>query len=181
MRNSFCDARRGVSLHIGGHPVAPAYADVPFITPGISSHLLSFSYRSSMFSKITPSEISVGLVLHLDPDALAQHGGEFSCPEQRRVRGGHFFVCLKVRGDRSDWLPLYSRPGLYRLPLPMTGRAGHEKWTRAECYYHAEQTWTASASAVAAAALAGEDRSTPRRRNRIGSAHLPNISHGEAA
>ncbi|MGA3057597.1 MAG: phosphatidylglycerol lysyltransferase domain-containing protein [Candidatus Limnocylindrales bacterium] len=121
---------------------------------------------------VAPSEMAPGLVLHLDPEELERRGGMYSCPRAFRVEGGHFFVCLSVSGVMATWLPLYSRDGPGRTLL-VGSRTGHPKWTHATTYYHSGQVWTADAAAIAAAALAGGDLSTPASRSMLEPADLP--------
>ena len=118
-------------------------------------------------------EIIPGLVLHMDPDTLTSMGATYTCAENRRVRGPHFFLCVGVCQDHSRWLPLYSKDGVDRMLLPRAGRTGHPKWTTAECHYHVDQMWLVTFDAVEAAAEAGEDRSSPARRNRLSKDKLP--------
>lgn len=124
---------------------------------------------------VDPAEIGPGIALHMDPDTLAAEGATYTCPEARRVRGCHFFLCIRITGEHSRWLPLYSRGGLNRLQLSQRGRSGHPKWMASECYYYADQVWCATHAAVAAATLAGQDRSERKRRNRIAIRFLPAV------
>lgn len=120
-------------------------------------------------------EITPGLVLHLDPDELQKSGGTFTCEESRRVRAGHFFVCLDVEDTTARWLPLYTRPDVGRQKLADTGRTGHSKWTGASCYWHYEQIWQAPHTAVIAAAAKGGDMSRLGARNRLEVPALPSL------
>ena len=123
---------------------------------------------------VTRAEIVPGLVLHLDPDELERSGGTYSCAKPFRVQGGHFFVCLSVSDQEARWLPLYTNDGPGRTLL--TGsRSGHSKWTGATTYYHSGQIWTADHAAIAAAALAGRDLSTPGARNMLSRDDIPAI------
>jgi hypothetical protein len=83
---------------------------------------------------VSEEEISSGLVLHLDPEALLASGAPFTCAEMERVRGGDFFVCLKSNGQRSQWLPVYRDDGPGRIEIPMGDRVGHPSWTGGTCY-----------------------------------------------
>lgn len=122
---------------------------------------------------ITEAELEPGLVLHLDPDELLAQGATFTCSESKRVRGGHFFLCLSVEENAGRWLPLYSNMGIGRQALEQTSRTGHPKWTNATCYWHGGQVWNAPHSAVVVAAIAGDDKSTPGSRNRLAVSDLP--------
>lgn len=126
-------------------------------------------------SEVDPfSEIAPGLVLHLDPDELERRGATYTCPRDLRVQGGHFFLCLEDDGSTGRWLPLYSSTGPGRFLL--TGkRLGHPKWTSGAAYFHPGQVWTADHAAVAGAAAAGNDRSSPGTRNTLDPADIPNI------
>ena len=127
----------------------------------------------SLLLTVDPAEIVPGIVLHLDPDTLVSDGAECTCTEAQRVRGCHFFLCVRATGEHSRWLPLYSRAGLNRVQLSQRGRSGHPKWMAFECYYHTGQVWCATHKAIAAATLAGQDRSERQRRNRIAIGFLP--------
>jgi len=126
--------------------------------------------------KVSAEEIQPGLVLHLDPDKLVEHGATFTCAEDRRVRGGHFFICISVNSDGVEWLPVYSKAGVDREALGKAGRTGHSKWTEAECHYHGEQLWIAGHAAIVAAAESGRDMSRPGARNMLATEFLPSIT-----
>lgn len=127
---------------------------------------------------ITEAELIPGLVMHLDPDTLLAQGGTYSCSDDQRVRGGHFFLCLSVQGSLGCWLPLYSNPGVGRTQLTADGRSGHPKWTSGTFYWHQDQVWTAMYSAVVAAAAAGRDMSRAGSRNELDKLHLPPLAGG---
>jgi hypothetical protein len=117
-------------------------------------------------------DIAAGLALHLDPDELERLGGTYTCAKPFRVQGGHFFLCLDDDGSVGRWLPLYSQAGTGRVAL--TGaRSGHPKWTGGTFHYQAGQVWTAAHAAIAGAAAAGQDKSTPGSRNLLDSAAMP--------
>ena len=124
---------------------------------------------------LSESEIDRGLVLHLDPDALEEAGGTYTCSPDRRVRGGHFFLCVGADDELGDWLPIYSRDGVGREPLSASGRYGHPKWTEAACYYHVEQVWTAPHDAVVYAADVGNDMSRSGSRNGMTDNNIPEL------
>lgn len=116
---------------------------------------------------VTEAEISPGLVLHLDPDELIAAGATYTCAEAERVRGGHFFVCLKTNGQLSRWLPVYTDDGPGRVEILATDRRGHAKWTGGTCYYHPSQVWDAANAAIPGAAAEGRDQSRRGSRNQI--------------
>ncbi len=126
-------------------------------------------------SRVAPGEIKRGLVLHLDPDELVAHGGSTNVDEALRVRGQHFFLCLTSNGQDSRWLPLYTSGGKDRVELPRAARDGHPKWTDGSCFYHPEQVWSAPIHAVIAAAIAGQDKSTPAQRSTVKLDAVPRI------
>ena len=127
-------------------------------------------------SRVRPDEVTAGLVLNLDPDVLARYGWTVSCSDDRRVIGRHFFLCLDVRGEVSDWVPMFSRDGAGRRKVAQTGRTGHPKWIDGCCYYHTRQVWTAAdRQAVIEAALAGRDLTNPDQRNRLALSGLPSL------
>jgi hypothetical protein len=79
---------------------------------------------------VSDSEISRGLVLHLDPDALVAAGATFSCPEALRVQGSHFFVCVDAGdAETTRWVPLYTKSGPERVAIDTAGSSGHPKVT----------------------------------------------------
>jgi hypothetical protein len=124
---------------------------------------------------LTEPEIFRGLVLHLDPDALEREGGTYSCLPDRRVHGGHFFLCLEVDAGQGEWLPLYTKDGVGRRVLEKDGRRGHSKWTSADCFYHVAQVWRAPHRAVILAAQRGKDMSSPGGRNSVSEEYVPTI------
>jgi hypothetical protein len=125
---------------------------------------------------VTEGEVGVGLVLHLDPDTLAANGGSYTCPDEQRVQGGHFFLCLAVDDSSGQWLPLYSNSGVGREPLGEDGRSGHSKWSEGTFYWHRDQVWSAPHAAVVAAASAGGDMSRSGSRNRLDELQIPSIA-----
>ena len=114
---------------------------------------------------ITEGEIDLGLVLHLDPDELEACGAAYSCSEEARVTGGHFFL---HRCRRFRW-SLDSDVHEPRRGTGGTGRigTGHPKWTRGKFHYHPGQVWLAKHHGVVRAAAVGGDMSAPGRRNRL--------------
>jgi len=116
---------------------------------------------------ITEDEIDLGVVLHLDPDELEACGAAYSCSEEARVTGGHFFLCIGADDSGGLWLPLYTNPGPGRTQLSTSGRMGHRNWTLGTFHYHLGQVWLATHHAVVRAAAAGGDMSAPGRRNRL--------------
>lgn len=124
---------------------------------------------------LSESEITSGLVLHLDPDELMSRGGTYTCADALRVQGGHFFACLSVAGGIGRWLPLYSKPGFGRQELSVIGRKGHAKWTGGTFFWHQDQVWSATNAAVVPAAAAGRDMSRKGARNTIAVAELPEL------
>ncbi len=123
----------------------------------------------------TEAEIAAGLVLHLDPDTLANRGGSYTCKDEQRAQGGHFFLCLSVDAGSSRWLPLYSNPGDGRAQVAANGRTGHQKWTGGTWYWHRDQVWTAPHAAVVAADVAGVDMSSRGSRNLLDESNLPSL------
>ena len=122
-----------------------------------------------------PADITVGLVLHLDPDCLQLHGATCSCAPAFRVQGQHFFVCIDATPGQTRWLPLFSRPGPGRLMLASAGASGHPKWSRGVYYYHPAQVWTAAGAAIAEAAARAHDKSRRGARNSMAPEHVPNL------
>jgi len=124
---------------------------------------------------ISEDEIQPGLVLHLNPDELQRLGGTFTGPQDKRVKSGHFFLCLKRTDDTGVWVPLFFNPGSGRQPVSSAGRSGHPKWTEGTFHWHEYQIWTAPHSGVIEAAEAGGDLSTPGARNSLAIEQLPDV------
>lgn len=110
-------------------------------------------------------EIKKGIVLHLDPDVLESCGGVPTGRPECRVRGVHFFVCVRHLDGFGMWMPLFSEPGICRVELPAAGRQGHFKWRTGTSHIHLKQAWSASDLAVVRAAHAGNELSRPGARN----------------
>lgn len=124
---------------------------------------------------ITKNEVAKGLVLHLDPECLVSEGATYSCSDERRVKGGHFFLCIRTNGVRATMLPLYSEDGPGRTELAEVGRTGHDKWVHATCFWHEEQVWDCPVDAIVKAATAGKDQSTRTSRNVLAKEHIPSV------
>ena len=124
---------------------------------------------------LTEQECVRGLVVHLDPERLIAEGGTYTCSDARRVRGGHFFLCLSAADSRGSWLPLYSNNGPGREALPTRGRVGHPKWTQGTFYRHGGQLWEASNRAIVDAAETGNDLTAPGNRNTLSEESIPRI------
>lgn len=122
-------------------------------------------------------EITAGLVLHLDPAALAQHGATPSSAMAKVAMGSHFFLCYAADTQRSWWTPLYTKRSTTRIELSRWGRTGHEKFTGARFEYDPDQHWVASLEAINSAAIAGRDRSRAGARNRVAVDQLPTLPH----
>lgn len=126
-------------------------------------------------------DISPGLVLHLDPSVLAQHGATPSPAASKVALGAHFFLCYAADAERSWWTPLYTKRSATRIELSRWGRTGHEKWTGARLEYDPAQNWMASLEAINSAAIAGRDRSRAGARNRVAMDQLPTLPHDAIA
>ena len=106
---------------------------------------------------MTETEIAPRLVKHLNPDVLEQHGGKYTCPPKHRVRRPGYFIILSVSAQVARLLPVGSQPGIDRVLLRPSDRAGDAQWKLPDAYWHPGQVWTASLTAVVAAAKAGND------------------------
>lgn len=122
---------------------------------------------SHLLTNVESTEIQRGLVLYLLPDVLeSSQRTTCSVGSALAVKGGHFFVCLSVIGNRSRWLPVYSEnTNQDRVGIPAVSRYGHSKWTEGTCFYHAAQVWEADNDVVNAAASG--DRSRKGKRNAV--------------
>jgi hypothetical protein len=114
---------------------------------------------------IDDEEVTVGLVLHIDPDALESAGATFTCPATSRVQGSHFFVCVDAEGGR--WAPLFTAGNPGRVAVDVAGSSGHPKVTAGTPHYHPGQIWTAAPDQIRAGAAAGGDMSRASGRNRF--------------
>ncbi len=123
----------------------------------------------------TTEELRPGLVLHLDPNALEQRGGQFTCSPSHRVKGGHFFILLVHEDDAWTMAPLYEEDRRKaRVPVGRD-RSGHGKWTDGTFHVDRLQTWSAPPAAIIKAARAGDDRSAPGARNRLNEPSLGSL------
>jgi hypothetical protein len=121
------------------------------------------------------SDISPGIVLHLDPDRLEAEGGTYSCAYSERVQGQHFFVCIETTVSKTRWLPLYTNDGPGRVRISNQGSTGHPKWTAGIHFYHPNQVWTATKESVANAAARAHDKTRRGSRNRVAAGHIPEL------
>jgi hypothetical protein len=126
--------------------------------------------------ELSPHEIDVGLAVHLDPDALEQGGGTYTCPRALRVQGAHTFLCIEAFATRGRWIPLYSMMATNRKILPAGGRRGHAGWVDGTFHYHQGQIWSAPHEAVVDAARAAHDMSLPGQRNTLAKERVPKLS-----
>lgn len=122
---------------------------------------------ADVLMNVEGAEIQRGLVLYLLPDVLSSSQSTTCTVDSvLAVKGGHFFVCLSVTGNRSRWLPVYSEnTNQDRVEIPVVSRYGHSKWTQGTCFYHATQVWEAANDVVSAAASG--DRSKKGKRNSV--------------
>ncbi len=130
---------------------------------------------SDLYDADLLNDIVVGLVLHLDPERLADEGATCTDPPGVRVEGQHFFICISVDGQNSRWVPLFTDPNTGRVALSKDDRVGHPKWIRGTFHYHSAQIWSATAQAVANAAARAHDKSRRGTRNLIAPQHVPNL------
>lgn len=127
------------------------------------------------YDKDILNEIAVGLVLHLDPDALEREGGKYTCAPDFRVQGQHFFLCVAVNGGMSRWLPLYTNLREGRQLLDQKAKKGHPKWLQGQHCWYGAQVWEASAKAIYLAAARGHDKTRKGNRNTIAPEGVPGI------
>lgn len=121
------------------------------------------------------AEIQRGLVLHLDPDRLLNEGATCTVNAFDRVQGQHFFLCLSVTREQSDWTPLFTNATADRIALPTAGRYGHPKWQAGVFHFYPGQIWSASAQGLANAAARAHDKSRSGSRNGIDPARIPHV------
>lgn len=113
--------------------------------------------------RVRPYEIKPGLVLHMFPQNLIRNEAQCSMGRHYAVRGGHLFLCVRVDGGQTYWMPLYSKDGPSRVLLPYVGRSGHPKWLDGDYYFHTAQFWMIPIDRVADCAVG--DLSTYGHRN----------------
>lgn len=118
---------------------------------------------------VLPAEITVGLVLVLDPDVLVAEGATHTSNESTRVRAPHFFVCVAHDPITSHgrWMPSFSSDGTSRIKIPDERKLGHEKWRNPTSFLHPNQVWDVPDSAIAKAARAAKDLSRQGARNGV--------------
>jgi len=112
-------------------------------------------------------DIEEGLALHLDPNVLVEGGATYSVDPDYRVHGDHYFVCIAADAESGNWVPLFSSAGKDRFELRSEHKRGYPGWVSGTTHFHKSQAWQIPHAAVPAAAEAGNDLSTPLKRNRV--------------
>lgn len=130
---------------------------------------------SKLYDQDLLVDIVVGLVLHLDPNRLAQEGATCTDPPGVRVEGQHFFLCVEISSGSSKWIPLFTARNAKRNQLAADGRQGHQKWVGGTFHYHPAQIWTATPTAIAIAAARAHDKSRRGVRNTIAVQYVPRV------
>lgn len=102
-------------------------------------------------------EIRPGLALFMDAEALVAAGASYTGQEYGRAHGPHYFVCIALGPDVSDWVATSSHPALGRILV--RSKSGHPGWVSRPTYADLWQVWTATSDAVRHAAVAGGDAS----------------------
>ena len=123
-------------------------------------------------SSLSASEISPGLVVRVDTEALRAAGGSETnaqaTPEQdRAVRGVHDFLVLAVDAARGTCtaVPLFPKTAPGSSPLDRRKRAGDvDGWLEAPAFFSHWQHWRIPLAALADAA-AGDPGETGARRS----------------
>lgn len=82
-----------------------------------------------------------------------------------RSKSNHYFLCIEVTDDETYWVPLSSKSGEHRIPVPFSQKRGREAWVKAPTFALARQFWGATRSAIIEAADVAMDNSGLRDRN----------------
>jgi hypothetical protein len=107
-------------------------------------------------------ELREGLVLRLDPRRLLELGSDATGPGRYRASGPHYFICVGVSADLSDWVATSSK--WERDRLWVRRKWGDPDWVRSETYADPFQVWTVSYVHLLRASL-GADRTRAGHRN----------------
>jgi hypothetical protein len=132
-------------------------------------------YKYYSAKRVLPGEIKPGLCLFLDPDRLLAEGATYSCPDDVRVQGAHYFVCISKDDGGGTWIPLFSNDGPGREALNNFDKSGHWNWTDSPSHYHRGQCWTVPHAAVINAATAAGDNSRQGARNTLAIDAIPEL------
>ena len=126
---------------------------------------------------LTADELKPRLVLHLDPAVLEDEGGQFFPPDERRVEGDHFFLCVALEDDHSYWVPLSSKAQPGRVRIAGTQKSGQPSWTRQDTYAVATSYCRASFSVVVAGATSALDQTRKGERNMVSDEALKQVEY----
>lgn len=104
-------------------------------------------------------EIQPGLAMVLDPGSMPL--AKDACTDPRgRVPGPHFFICVEVRGEISDWVATSSRSARGRVRVRR--KWGHPTWVLSDTFADIFQVWTLELEVVRRASTLDRSRRTQR-------------------
>jgi hypothetical protein len=115
-------------------------------------------------------EISPGLALRLDPEALLGNGALVTAPPFARTRRVHYFICVEVRGRYSTWVATSSKPGPGRLPVTL--KSGDRRWCDVSTYVLLGHLWTIDLVGLRSAAWADHSKRGGRNRASTNADHI---------
>lgn len=121
-------------------------------------------------------EVEVGLVLHLDPDALREEGAEVhhlgkfrQGPLKRR-----YYVCVAKDGERSAWCPMYGRGhSSSRITIKPKHKRGPDYFTGGTHNIDSGTVFICNLVQLVVGLRAGRDRAHPSNRPHIVPEGLP--------
>lgn len=121
-------------------------------------------------SAVKATEVTPGLVVHLDTAALRNLGGaetnaEVNGGHDRAVQGPHYFLVLEVAGDRCTAAPLFSTQAPGSDQLAESGKSGlADKWIGTKTHTSRWQHWRIPLASIEAASA--DEVSSPGDRRR---------------
>lgn len=121
---------------------------------------------------LAPNDITVGLVVPLEPDVL-EAWGSVSHVGADDIGHPQLMLCVSADASASVWVPLFPDAGPGRLWLSTNGRTGSSAWTHGRFYFRPEFFWRSSASAVIAAWAIGVPTDNALLRDRLDPAAIP--------
>ncbi len=114
-----------------------------------------------------------GLVLRLDPLALAKNGAQYTGDDQIPWPRQLYFVCIDSSATEALWVPLFPGPGPGRKGIASTAKTGNARWTKYTSFYDITQLCRIGHKTAQIAANAAFDDSTPKAPNRMAIAQMP--------
>lgn len=135
------------------------------VAPRIRTSCPSSIKDTFVMMDLTSAEVLPGLVLHMAPSILDAEGAEFFPPDECRVEGDHFFLCVAVEAEHSYWVPLSSKVYPGRVLITGAQKFGQASWIGKKTYAVANRFCRAHFPAVIAACAAADDKTRKGDRN----------------